>query len=152
MAITTPYSVELERNQQSIDVVEAAAATVVANKMKLFVGGNIEVWQRQAYVGSLKNCFNVLMNEVVRLPLAAPANRVVYGPGLSAKEINITIDTDPTSVGADDVAISVSSTRPGPGSFSRSGRPSGSPVIPSRSPIRWPRRWPCSRTVTSMAP
>ena len=120
MAITTPYSVELERNQQSIDVVEAAAATVVANKMKLFVGGNIEVWQRQAYVGSLKNCFNVLMNEVVRLPLAAPANRVVYGPGLSAKEINITIDTDPTSVGADDVAISVSSTftdKPGDSQF-----------------------------------
>jgi len=115
MAITTPYSLELSQDQDAKDAIASTTASVVAQKMKIFIGANVLPHRRQAYIGTLKAAFAKLLTEQGGNTNASA--KVIYGDWQAGSNGNFLIEADIGSVTADDVAIIVS----GSFQFHRSG-------------------------------
>ena len=107
--ITTPFSLELTRGQDAIDIVEDTVPDTVSASMKIFLGANVNPGKVQSYVGSLRACFRHLMNEQVKRDTEG-VSLVVRGDWLSASAGNITFVGGTGQIGADDVAIVVAGT------------------------------------------
>jgi hypothetical protein len=103
--ITTPFSLELGRDDDAIAAVEGVVNDIVPGKMKLFLGDNVNPGQAQVYVGTLKSCFRHLMNESAKKGTTAVT--VVYGNWINASAGNITLTDTEASVGVNTVAIIV---------------------------------------------
>ena len=106
MAITTPFSVELTKNEDAISIVEGAVVDSVAEKLKVFLGVNVNPGSPQVYIGTLKACFRHAMNERFKNTASAGA-AYIHGDWQNASAGNIQISTLAVTVGDDDVAISV---------------------------------------------
>jgi len=119
MAITTPYGLELARNDDSRDAVADAIPNPTNGKMKIYLGGNIDPGKRQSIHGTLTLMFNALLEEHLR-HYGGAATCAIYGPlGATAmKDIAIN-KTGVTGIDDDDVAITVS------GNFLTLGRQGG---------------------------
>ena len=103
--ITTPFSLELARDEDAISIVEGIVATVVAGKIKIFLGANVVAGSPQVYVGTLRACYRHLMNESAKK--ASSADVVASGDWQNASAGNIVLAADAAGLTADDVAISV---------------------------------------------
>jgi hypothetical protein len=106
MSITTPFSLELGRDEDAISIVEGITSDAVPGKMKIWLGNNVNPGQAQVYVGTLKSCFRHLMNESAKK--GATGVTVAYGNWISASAGNITIDSNASGAGFNTVVISVS--------------------------------------------
>ena len=112
--ITTPYSLELTAGEDAKDATAGTVVTVVAGKLKIFLGSAVDPGKRQQYVGSLRACYRKLMAEAEKR--GTPGDLVAYGSAIGASDGNITVEAVTTNVGVTDVAIVVSS------SFAADGR------------------------------
>ena len=66
MAITTPYGLELARDEDSRDAVADAIPNPTNGKLKIFLGDDVDPGKVQSIVGTLTCCFNVLLEEHLR--------------------------------------------------------------------------------------
>ena len=106
MAITTPYGLELGRDDDAGDAVADTFPNPSAGKMKIFLGTNIDPSKRQSINGTLICCFNKLMGSHLR-QYAGAAACAAYAP-LGGTEMDVTINkTGITGIGDNDVAITV---------------------------------------------
>lgn len=115
MAITTPYSLELQLDQDAKDVVAGTTTDIVTQKMKVFLGANVPPQRRQAYIGTLKAAFAHLLTEAGSS--TSSGAKVVFGRWDSGSSGNFTVALGVTGITADDIAIIVS----GNVTFHRSG-------------------------------
>ena len=106
--ITTPFSLELTRDQDAISIVEGVLPAVVVGKMKIFLGANVNPGRPQNYVGSLRACYRHLMNESAKKGVAT--DEVVSGDWKNASAGNILLAVNGAGITDDDVAIVVSAT------------------------------------------
>jgi hypothetical protein len=105
MSITTPFSLELTRDEDAISIVEDVTTLSVPLKMKIFLGADVNPGQAQVYVGTLKSCFRHLMNESAKKGTIAVVT--AYGDWQNASAGNITLANDGSGVLDTDVLISV---------------------------------------------
>lgn len=108
MAITTPFSLSLGRDEDAIAAVEGSGTDSVPDKMKIFLGENVLASRPQVYVGSLKAVFRHMMNESWKRT-ANDSSQTGHGHWQAAGAANISIGVS-GDVGPDDVAIIVSGT------------------------------------------
>ena len=106
--ITTPFSLELTKDEDAKDAEAGAVATVVAGKVKIFLGANVLANRPQVYVGTLRACYRHLMNERAKRGVAG--DLVSFGDWQNASAGNITIASDIAGLDDDDVAIVLSDT------------------------------------------
>lgn len=116
-AITTPYSLELTADEDAREAVVGAVVTVVAGKLKIFLGAAVTPEKMQSIVGSLKACYRVAMNRVLKRGVAADV--VAFGNFLSATAGSITLAADTVGVGTTDVAVVISQTFGSSGGFAQ---------------------------------
>ena len=109
--ITVPYSLELSAHQDAKAAAAGIAVDTVAGKMKIFLGADAIPSRRQSIVGSLRACFNRLLNDEARGDTGA-ATICAFGPWASATSGSVTVEGGTTNVGAGDVAIVCSGTFP----------------------------------------
>lgn len=64
--ITAPWSVELSKDADKKDAVADTVATVVAGKVKLFIGSGVNIGRRQSIVGTVTALLGVLLNDAMR--------------------------------------------------------------------------------------
>jgi len=106
MAITTPYGLELARNDDARDVVADALPAPSAGKLKIYLGANIDPAKRQSIHGTLTLMFNALMAEHLR-SYSGSGTCSVYAP-VGATVMDVTIEkTGIMGITDDDVAIVV---------------------------------------------
>ena len=103
--ITTPFSLELARDEDAISIVEDVDPAVVPTKLKIFLGANVNPGSPQVYVGTLRACFRHWMNERGK---KEAESAVVRGDWQNASAGNIVIATGVGGLTDDDVAISIS--------------------------------------------
>lgn len=106
--ITTPYSLELTRDEDAKSATAGTVSDIVAGKLKIFIGANADPAKRQQYRGTLTNCFRNLMNERAKREITT--NLVASGNWLNAKDGNITLATTTGGITANDVAVVASSS------------------------------------------
>jgi len=108
MAITTPYGLELGRDDDAKDATADAIPNPTAGKMKIYLGANINPGKHQSIQGTLVQALNKLMADHLRND-AGSATCAAFGP-LGATASNITINKGGiTGIGDNDVAITVAS-------------------------------------------
>ena len=108
MAITTPFGLELARDEDAKDAVEGDTNVLVALKIKIFLGANVNPALIQTYVGSLRACYRHLMNEALKKGISSAT--VGRGDWRAASAGNISIDSGTAFITDDDVAVIVSGT------------------------------------------
>lgn len=106
MAITAPYSLELTQDESAKNAVAGTLVTAIVGKMKIFLGANVKVGHRQAYIGTLKAAFATLKSAKGS---SVSTVRVISGKWDAGSSGNFLIDTVTTGVTVDDVAIVVAS-------------------------------------------
>ena len=106
--ITTPYSLELTKNQDAKDAIAGTSTAVVPLKMKIYLGGNVIPGKIQTYIGTLQAVARAMSGKV--LQSAGTGAVVGYGDWRNAVAGNIVLAADVTGVTADHVAIIVSGT------------------------------------------
>ena len=107
MAITTPYSLELTKNNDARDAVAGNTPDSVGGKMKIFLGANVDPGKGQSIQGTLRNCLRYILNERGRF-YTGSGTYSVYGP-VGAVYNELTLNPSGTlGIGDDDVAVVVS--------------------------------------------
>jgi hypothetical protein len=109
--ITVPYSLELSAHQDAKAAVAGTTVDTVSGKMKIFLGADVIPSRRQSIVGSLRACFNRVLNDEARGNPGA-STICAFGPWASATSGNVQIEQGTTNVAAGDVAIVCSGTFP----------------------------------------
>ena len=105
MAITTPYSLQLARNEDAISIVAGTVPDVVSGRFKIFLGANVNAGSPQVYVGTLKACFRHLSNE--QLKKGTSGDKIAAGDWRNASAGNILLPSDIVGLTGNDVAIVV---------------------------------------------
>ena len=104
--ISTPYGVELKRNEDAKHATEDAIPNPTAGHLKLFLGADVDPSKGQSIQGTLRSCFNTLMAEHYR-GYGGAATCAAYAP-LGGTAMDVTINTTGiTGIGDGDVAITV---------------------------------------------
>ena len=114
MSITTPYSLELARDEDAISAVEGNTPDVVAGKMKIFLGANVLPSRPQTYQGSLERCFRELLF-ALRPDRTGVADVSASGHWQAASAGNITVAPGILAIGDDDVAVVLAANFAEPG-------------------------------------
>ena len=93
------------------DAAESATAdivaTVVAGKMKIFLGSSVDPAKRQSIRGSLKVIYNFMMTEAAKGTVTS-GDIVAFGDYIEVDQATITLTNVITGIGANDVAVVVS--------------------------------------------
>ena len=104
--ISTPYGVELKRDEDAKHATEDAIPNPTAGHLKLFLGTDVDPSKGQSIQGTLRSCFNTLMAEHYR-GYGGAATCAAYAP-LGGTAMDVTINTTGiTGIGDGDVAITV---------------------------------------------
>lgn len=103
-AITAPYSLELASDEPSKDIVVGVVATVVATKMKIFLGANVVLTRQQTINGTLRCIYRHMMNELLKKSVANQDN-IGFTDFETGTTANVVLDTDILALTDRDVAI-----------------------------------------------
>lgn len=104
MAITTPYSLQLTKNEDARDAVAGNTPDGVGGTIKIFLGANVDPSKGQSIQGTLRNCLRYILNERGRFYTGA-GTYSVFGPvGSTYNDLTLN-PTGTLGIGDDDVAI-----------------------------------------------
>jgi len=106
--ITTPYSLDIAPGDAAESATADIVATVVAGNMKIFLGSGVDPAKRQSIRGSLKVIYNFMMTEAAKGTVTS-GDIVAFGDYLEVNQATITLTNVITGLGANDVAVVVSS-------------------------------------------
>lgn len=105
--LSTPYSIELTANESAFQATNGTVSTVVANKMKIFLGSSVDMQRRGSIVGTLTSCFNELMVQAARGADTSTNTKVSRGNYLTGTSATITVEAVTSNIAVTDVAIVV---------------------------------------------
>lgn len=109
-SISTPYSLELTRDEDAKNATADVLPDLVVGKMKVFLGSGINPSRKALWRGALDACYRKLMNEVLKKELVPGTDwvaRVVWDRAVNAL---ISLENDTLGVTDNDVAIVIEST------------------------------------------
>ncbi len=107
--ITTPYSLDIAPGDAAESATADIVATVVVGSMKIFLGSGVDPAKRQSIRGSLKVIYNFMMTEAGKGTVTS-GDIVAFGDYIEVDQSTITLTNVIIGLGANDVAVVVSST------------------------------------------